>query len=236
MHFLQFQQENGIIYPLIHTNYWLSGWVGMQLKQLQNSHQVHTYHSLGVVKYNTIKNIPAIANTRLAVEKQVLETAATVVATSPQEKEDMRRLVSQKGRIDIIPCGTNIQLFGGVEKQTAREKLGLDPQAKIVLYVGRFDPRKGIETLVRAVGKSGLRQSQNLQLIIGGGSVPGNSDCRERDRIDKIIGELGMQGMTSFPGRLNQEILPYYYAAADVCVVPSHYEPFGLAGLYEKKR
>ena len=229
--FLQFQQENGIIYPLIHTNYWLSGWVGMQLKQLQNIHQVHTYHSLGVVKYNTIKNIPAIANTRLAVEKQVLETAATVVATSPQEKEDMRRLVSQKGRIDIIPCGTNIQLFGGVEKQTAREKLGLDPQAKIVLYVGRFDPRKGIETLVRAVGKSQSRQAQNLQLIIGGGSVAGNSDARERDRIEKIVGELGMKGMTSFPGQLSQEILPYYYAAADVCVVPSHYEPFGLVAI-----
>ncbi|WP_088243020.1 glycosyltransferase family 4 protein [Calothrix rhizosoleniae] len=228
---LEFQQENGITYPLIHTNYWLSGWVGMQLQEMQGSKLVHTYHSLGVVKYNTIKKIPAIANMRLAIEKQVLETAHTVVATSPQEQEHMRSLVSTKGNIDIIPCGTNIHLFGGVDRQEARAQLGIDPQTKLVLYVGRFDPRKGIETLVRAIGKSQLRQSENMQLIIGGGSRPGHSDGKERDRIEKIVGELGMGEMTQFPGRLSQEILPTYYAAADVCVVPSHYEPFGLVAI-----
>src|SRR5579883_2573878 len=107
-HFLEFQKENRIIYPLVHTNYWLSSWVGMQLKEIQGSKQVHTYHSLGAVKYNTVKTIPLIASTRLAVEKQVLETAERIIATSPQEKEHMRSLVSSKGNIDIIPCGTDI--------------------------------------------------------------------------------------------------------------------------------
>ncbi|MDJ0796460.1 MAG: glycosyltransferase family 1 protein [Calothrix sp. MO_167.B12] len=229
--FLEFQQENGITYPLVHTNYWLSGWVGRQLQEMQGSKQIHTYHSLGVVKYNTTQKRPAIANTRLAIEKQVLERAETVVATSPQEKEHMRSLVSGKGNIDVIPCGTNIQLFGGVDKQSARAQLGIDPQTKVVLYVGRFDPRKGIETLVRAVGKSGLRQSQNIQLIIGGGSRPGHSDGNERDRIEQIVTELGMGEMTQFAGRLSQKVLPIYYTAADVCVVPSHYEPFGLVAI-----
>ena len=229
--FLAFQRENGITYELIHTNYWLSSWVGMQLKKIQGSKQVHTYHSLGAVKYNTIEAIPAIATKRLAVEKEVLETAETIVATSPQEKKHMRSLVSTKGKIDIIPCGTDIHNFGSVDREAARAKLGIDPETKVVLYVGRFDPRKGIETVVRAVGGSKLRDSEKLQLIIGGGSTPGNSDGIERDRIEGIINELGMNDITTLPGRLCQKVLPTYYAAADVCVVPSHYEPFGLVAI-----
>ncbi|MEM9922479.1 MAG: glycosyltransferase family 1 protein [Cyanobacteria bacterium P01_D01_bin.50] len=229
--FLKFQEENGIIYPLIHTNYWLSSWVGMQLRQKQGSKIVHTYHSLGAVKYNTVKTVPLIASTRLAIEKQVLETAQRIVATSPQEQEHMRTLVSTKGDIDIIPCGTDIERFGCIDRKAARKQLGINPETKLVMYVGRFDPRKGIETLVRAVRESKLFGTENFKLIICGGSRPGHSDGDERDRIEKIVGELGMSEMTEFPGRVSQEDLPYYYAAADVCVVPSHYEPFGLVAI-----
>ncbi|MEA5583244.1 glycosyltransferase family 1 protein [Nodularia harveyana UHCC-0300] len=229
--FLKFQTENQIKYDLVHTNYWHSSWIGMQLKKIQGSQQIHTYHSLGAVKYNTIETIPLIANQRLAVEKQVLETAERIVATSPQEQQHMRSLVSTAGYIDIIPCGTDIRRFGSIDRQTARLNLGITPETKLVLYVGRFDPRKGIETLVRAVNESQLRGDKNLKLIIGGGSTPGNSDGIERDRIENIINELGMTEFTILPGRLSQEILPTYYAAADVCVVPSHYEPFGLVAI-----
>ncbi|TFI54173.1 glycosyltransferase family 1 protein [Mastigocladus laminosus UU774] len=229
--FLDFQRENNLNYPLIHTNYWLSSWVGMQLKKIKGSKQVHTYHSLGAVKYNTIKTIPLIASTRLAVEKEVLETAERIVATSPQEKEHMRSLVSTKGNIDIIPCGTDIERFGCFDHKTARVQLGLNPEDKVVMYVGRFDYRKGIETLVRAVGQSRFRGENNVKLIIGGGSRPGQSDGMERQRIEGIVAELGMSDFTIFTGRLSQDILPTYYAAADVCVVPSHYEPFGLVAI-----
>ncbi|MFM7364873.1 MAG: glycosyltransferase family 4 protein [Cuspidothrix sp.] len=228
---IKFQQEIGVKYDLVHTNYWLSSWVGMELKKREGIKQVHTYHSLGVIKYNTIENIPLVASQRLLVEKQVLETAERIVATSPQEKEHMRSLVSKQGTIDIIPCGTDIKQFGSVERQAARTALGIAPGAKVVLYVGRFDPRKGIETLVRAMRESKFYESNQLQLIIGGGSTPGNSDGQERDRIEGIVKELGMSECTSFPGCLSREILPAYYAAADVCVVPSHYEPFGLVAI-----
>jgi len=172
-----------------------------------------------------------VAKTRLQVEKAVLETSDRIVATSPQEKEHMRSLVSQKGNIDIIPCGTEIDLFGSVSREKARELFGISPTAKVVLYVGRFDPRKGIETLVRAVSLSALRGKADLQLIIGGGWRLGESDGLERDRISSIVRELGISDITSFPGGLSRDILPGYYAAADVCVVPSHYEPFGLVAI-----
>ncbi|HEY9693834.1 MAG TPA: glycosyltransferase family 1 protein [Oculatellaceae cyanobacterium] len=225
---LKFQKQSGITYSLVHTNYWLSSWVGMQLTKIQGSKQVHTYHSLGAVKYKSVTTIPMIASTRLATEKAVLETASRIVATSPQEKDHMRSLVSQKGSIDIIPCGTDTRKFGSITKEAARAKLGISPETKVVLYVGRFDQRKGIETLVRAVNRSQLRGQADLKLIIGGGSRPGQSDGKERDRIESIVAELGMQEFTTFPGRLDETTLPTYYAAADVCVVPSHYEPFGL--------
>ncbi len=228
---LKFQQQSGIKYSLVHTNYWISAWVGMQLKKHQPLQQLHTYHSLGAVKYKSITTIPMIASTRLGVEKAVLETAERIVATSPQEQEHMESLVSTKGNIDIIPCGTDIRRFGSIDKQAARTQLGIDPDALMVFYVGRFDPRKGIETLVRAVGQSQLRGKKNLKLVIGGGSRPGQSDGIERERIEGIVAELGMSDFTTFPGRLSDEILPAYYAASDVCVVPSHYEPFGLVAI-----
>jgi glycosyltransferase involved in cell wall biosynthesis len=193
---LKFQQQSGIKYPLVHTNYWISSWVGMELKKRQPLKQVHTYHSLGAVKYKSVTTIPMIASTRLSV-----------------------------------PCGTDIRRFGSIDKQPARAALGIDPDALVVFYVGRFDERKGIETLVRAVGQSQLRGNENLKLIIGGGSRPGQSDGKERDRIEGIVAELGMSDFTTFPGRLGDDILPAYYAAADVCVVPSHYEPFGLVAI-----
>ena len=203
----------------------------MELKKRQPLIQVHTYHSLGAVKYRTVKELPAIATTRLEVERACLETADRIIATSPQEKEHMRTLVSQKGAVEIVPCGTDIERLGSVERIEARHQLGIPSDAKVVLYVGRFDRRKGIETLVRAIAKSNWRDNGNLRLVIAGGFRPGESDGIECDRIKAIVKELGLDAMTTFPGRLTESELPIYYAAANVCVVPSHYEPFGLVAI-----
>ncbi|NER27978.1 MAG: glycosyltransferase family 1 protein [Symploca sp. SIO1C4] len=228
---LKFQEQAGIQYSLVHSNYWLSAWVGMEWKKRQSIKQVHVYHSLGAVKYQSVDNIPAIANTRLAIEKEVLETSERTVSTSPQEREHLRSLVSIIGNIDIIPCGTDIRRFGSIDNIEARQKLGIEADEKVIFYVGRFDQRKGIETLVRAVGRSQLRGKSKLKLIIGGGSRPGESDGIERERIEGIVGELGMSDFTIFPGRIGDDLLATYYGAADVCVVPSHYEPFGLVAI-----
>lgn len=226
----KFQLESGFEYPLVHTNYWLSAWVGMELKKSQPLLQVHTYHSLAAVKYKSVSTIPRIAKTRLQVEKTLLETADRAVATSPQEKEHMRSLVSSKGNIDIISGGTDIERFGSIARSRARRELGIAPETKVVLYAGSFDPRSGIQTLVRAVSLSAVPKA-DLKLIIGGRWRAGESDGKERDRIGSIVEELGLSDITSFPGGLSRDILPAYYAAADVCVVPSHYEPLGLVAL-----
>lgn len=227
----KFQADNNISYSIVHTNYWLSAWVGMELKKYQPIKQIHTYHSLGAVKYKSVSDIPAIADTRLEVEKACLETAERIVATSPQEEEHMRQLVSSKGDIDIIPCGTDISRFGSVSRSESRIRLGIPKSSVVVLYVGRFDRRKGIETLVRALNRSIFPGLADIRLMIVGGSRPGASDGRERERIEEIVDELGLREYVTFPGQVSHEDLPYYYAAANVCVTPSHYEPFGLVAI-----
>ncbi len=226
-----FQKQMGFQYALVHTHYWLSAWVGMELKSQQTLRQVHTSHSLGAVKYQDASFISPAASMRLAIEKACLESVERAIATSPQELEHMRTLVSREGRIEMIPCGTDVDRFGAISRATARQQLGLAPEAKIVLYVGRFDPRKGIETLVRAFAQSKFRGEENLKLILAGGSRPGQSDGIERERIEAIVRELGLSDCTIFPGRLEEAELPVYYAAADVCVMPSHYEAFGLVAI-----
>ncbi len=236
--FQKFQQKEGTNYPLAHTNYWMSGWVGLQLQRSQNIQLLHTYHSLGAVKYLAVDEIPEIAKTRLEVEKQILEQSQRVVATSPQERNDLRKLVSDLGQIDIVPCGTDIGNFRPISKAEARKQLGIPAKEKVVLYVGRFDKRKGIETLVRAMGelRSKLDRGeeidpQHLKLLVVGGSDPLEADGAERRRIEEIVTELDLIANTEFVGMVGHDRLPLYYTAADVCVIPSHYEPFGLVAI-----
>ncbi len=225
---IRFCREQQRSYALMHTNYWISAWVGLELRRRLAVPMVHTYHSLGAVKYQATQEPPHTATRRLEIEKSCLETAECIVSTSPQERESLRSLVSSRGTIEIIPCGTDIEQFGSVSYQQAREQLGISPEEKVIYYVGRFDPRKGIETLVRAVHRSQMRGKVPMRLIIAGGYKPGQSDGDEKERITQIVQELGLADITEFPGRISDEKMPVYYAAADVCVVPSHYEPFGL--------
>jgi D-inositol-3-phosphate glycosyltransferase len=233
---LLFQAKHSMNYQVVHTHYWMSGWVGMQLRQHHPVKLIHTYHSVGEVKYLSVpKN--AIANTRLAVEKEILETYDCVVATSPQEQDDLRQFVSKLGSTQIIPCGTDVENFQVMSKSVSREALNISSQDKVILYVGRFDQRKGIETLVRAVGQICAQGDETqldlakLRLVIVGGSDPSQSDGQERQRIEELVDELGITEQTEFVGMVGHDRLPLYYSAADVCVVPSHYEPFGLVAI-----
>ncbi len=112
----------------------------MELKKTQPLKHVHTYHSLGAVKYAHANNFTNIAKTRLAIEKACLETADLSIATCPQQKEYLQELVSStKGNIEIVPCATDTRIFGSVAHKTARQKLGIEPDIFNILYVGRFD-------------------------------------------------------------------------------------------------
>ncbi len=224
---LAFKDRSGRKYTLIHSNYWLSGWVGLQLKSLMGIPQVHTFHSIGAVKYQNVENPPAVATTRYLVEKACLTSTDCVIATSPQEVADLRQFISELGRIKIIPCAINSQHFGSISSAAARTQLKIAADERMILYVGRFDERKGIATLIKAC--AALIKPFRLYLV--GGSRAGGEDCQEQQKIQELVIELGLQDATVFVGQVDQADLPPYYAAANVCVIPSYYEPFGLVAL-----
>ncbi|WP_264327410.1 glycosyltransferase [Romeriopsis navalis] len=228
--FQKFQTKGGSHYPLIHTNYWLSGWAGLKLKQHSNVQLIHTYHSFGVVKYETGSK-PACSDLRIQTEREVLENAHCVVATSPQEERLMRSLISTKGRVQVIPGGADLDTFRAIPKGKARKELGFEAQEKIVLYVGRFDPRGGLETLVRAFAQLSQAGTEPLKLLIVGDGDTTPEAIREQQRIKAQVEQLGITASVTFVGAVGHDILPLYYTAADICAIPSYDEPFGLVAI-----
>jgi D-inositol-3-phosphate glycosyltransferase len=126
----------------------------------------------------------------------------------------------------VIDCGVNLELFRPVDQKDARKKIGFQTEDKILLYVGRVDPMKGVDRLLAATTLL-KDQVQFKLLIIGGDDPPG----REQERLQDMAQRLGIGESVIFAGSLPQEELPFYYSAADVFALPSHYESFGMVGL-----
>ena len=225
----QFQLDNNLQYRLIHTNYWLSAWVGMELRKTQSLKHIHTYHSLGAAKYAYQQYISNADRIRLAIEKTCLETADLCIATCPQQRDYLRELVSDRGNIEIIPCGTDTNLFGSVSYTQARRKLGIESDVFNILYVGKFDRTSGIETLIKALSKPQLHSVANIRLSLVNNSHTINPLLRKR--IEKLVWDLGVDNITTFVERLDRAELATYYAAGDVCVVPSQYNPSGMVAI-----
>ena len=225
----QFQAVNKIHYALIHTNYWLSAWVGMELKKVQPLlKHIHTFHSLGAVRYARSRRLSNINRTRLAIEKACLETVDISIATCPQQR-DYLELVSQRGNIEIVPCGTDADMFGSIPKAIARKELAVAEDTFNILYAGRFSRRQGIDTLIEAVSKPSLHKLGDVRLtLVSNGS---RSSQLERDRLKKLVWNLGLDNVTTFVEGIDRPKLATYYAAANVCVVPSYYNSSGMVAI-----
>ena len=227
---LQFQRENNIQYQLIHTNFWLSAWVGMKLKKVQSLKHIHTFHTLGAVKYANDSSICNLTKNRLRIEKTCLKTADLNIATCPQQRNYLRELVSDKGYVEIIPCGTDPNLFGSISHYEARRKLGIESDLFNIIYVGKFNRRQGVETLIKAISKPQLRSlGNNIHLtIVNNSSKP---SLLLMKRIEKLVSDSKIDRLTTFVKQISREKLAAYYAAADVCVVPSQYNPSGIVAM-----
>ena len=222
----QFKQQENLHYDLIHSHYWLSGRLGSWLQERWNLPHIVMFHTLG-----TVKNIAGVADQepdlRIATEKKLAKTCQRILAPTATEKNNLLTYYdAQAGKIGVVPCGVNLDLFQPIDRAAARQRLGFDDNESIVLYVGRFDPIKGIDRLLEAM--THLRHHRRLRLVIVGGDGP---DTPEYQNLQKLARRLGIQNMVTFVGRIEQKHLPPYYSAADILVVPSYYESFGLVGL-----
>lgn len=233
-----YAQLRGHHYDLIHSHYWLSGAVAQVLAPRWGVPVIHMFHTLGYLKNQVAQRPEEMENPlRLRVERDVVAFADRLVAASPLERE---QLVAGYGadpdKIVVIPCGVDLEHFRPRPQEEARQKLNLPLDQKLVLFVGRIEPLKGIDTLIRAMKQVADRLpngQRGLSLAIIGGDAGEDPVglTAEMRRLRALREELGLGEMVTFLGSRSQEILPLYYAAADVVVMPSHYESFGMVAL-----
>ena len=222
---LEFQRETGLTYQAVHSHYWLSGWVGQQMATEWRVPHILTFHTLSLIKMQSRAGESEPA-TRQQVERELMASADHIVAFSPHERDAMVRLYQADAtRIGLIPCGVDLSLFRPLDQQEVREKLGLNGE-KVLLYVGRIEPLKGLELLLHTAAQ--LQTFEQIRVLVVGG---GAGRDQEIDRLREMAKSLNVDKVFDFIGRVDQQDLPLYYNAADVCVVPSFYESFGLAAL-----
>lgn len=230
-----FARRKRLKYDLIHSHYWLSGAAALQLQTQWQVPIVHTFHTLGEMKNQVARSEDEVASAeRIAMERHLLDHADRIVASTEAELAQFRWLYrAGTDRAVIIEPGVDTAHFYPIPLDEAREFVGVVDQRRIVLFVGRIEPLKGLDSLLRAVAL--IRDQSDLQLhlmVIGG--EPEASDEQmdaEMRRMLKLTEELGIGDLVTYLGRRDQDTLQYYYSAAEVVVMPSHYESFGLVAL-----
>ena len=235
----EYVAAEGRPYDLIHAHYWLSASVARTLATRWAVPRIQMFHTLGLVKREVMdEDIDGESDVRVTIERQAVQESAAIVAASEIELGELRDLYgADPGRVHVIPCGVDPTLFHPIRQADAREKLGRDQCQRIVLFVGRIEQIKGIDVLLRALGLLFIRRPDlrnDVCLLVVGGALDPGDDAPETDKIlelRRLVHEHRMEANVNFVGSLDQENLALYYAAADVCAVPSLSESFGLVAL-----
>jgi D-inositol-3-phosphate glycosyltransferase len=222
-----YRQKENLIYDVIHSHYWLSGCLGTWAQNDWNRPHVVTFHTLGESK-NRVGIGPSEPELRIANERDLIQTCHRIVVPTGRERDSLVRYYgAPEAKIGIVPCGVNLELFRPQTRGLARRQLGFDPDDHILLYVGRFEPQKGLDILLEAFGC--LRKNfDRLRLVIVGGDGEYN---QAHQFLKQKTHDLGISERCLFTGPVEQQKLPPYYNSADALVIPSHYESFGLVGL-----
>jgi len=222
----KYRQNENLAYDVIHSHYWLSGLLGTWAQNNWNRPHLVTFHTLGESK-NRAGGDTREPELRIANEKELVKTCHRIVVPTEREQSSLVRFYgAREEKIGVVPCGVNLELFRPEKRLLARKRLGFDPDDIILLYVGRFEPLKGLDILLEALAY--LKSSDRLRLVIVGGDGKynhGHLSLRHKTR------ELGISEKCLFTGPIEQKKLPAYYNSADALVIPSRYESFGLVGL-----
>ena len=200
-------------YGLVHSHYWLSGWVGARLRDEWKVPWFHTFQA-------------------------IVRNSDRLIASSLQEADDLVRLYgASRSRVSVVAPGVDLRLFAPRPTEALRIELGLG-DAPVVVFAGRLERLKGAEIVIRAVAlltAADKESERPVLIVIGADSHDGASESRasggERARLEALARELGISGHVRFVGSVDQAALASYLSLAAVCVVPSYSESFGLVAL-----
>ncbi|MFA9403509.1 MAG: glycosyltransferase [Anaerolineales bacterium] len=235
---LQFSKAKRLTYNLIHSHYWLSGLAALDLRDLWSAPVIQMFHTLAVMKNRVARSEQDAESTiRVDAEKRLLREVDRVVAATQAEVAQIQWLYKiGTEKVVVIPPGVDTSHFYPIAKDEAKEFAGIPQDKRVILFVGRIESLKGIDTLLRAIAqlveKGVFRNIPFGLLVIGGDADISAADSNgEMVRLQEICESLGLGEVVSFLGKCDQDILQYYYSAAEIVVVPSHYESFGLVAL-----
>jgi D-inositol-3-phosphate glycosyltransferase len=212
---------------VLHANYWLSGVAGHRLKHELGLPLVSTFHTLARVKAETGDPEP---QRRIDAEAEVVACSDAITASCPAEADDLvAHYGADRSRIELVPPGVEHAFFSPGDKSGARFALQLDDDRPVLVFVGRIQPLKGVDVAVRTLAEVARTRPDAVLMVVGGASgVEGDAEVA---RVRSLIDELGLADHVRFVDPQPHHALSTYYRAADVVVVPSRSESFGLVAL-----
>lgn len=239
--FLRFMERDEARYDLIHGNFWMSGWVAAELRFRLGIPVVQIFHAMGETKRRHQKRVDTSPGDRIKIETRVIREVDRLIAQCPSERAEMvDDYGADPGKVVIIPSAVNTRIFKPVTRDEARQRIGLDTDGRVIVYVGRMLPRKDIRNVVRALAlllqqDEGIMSSERQPitlLVVGGETVePDPTATPEIGELQRLAAELGVTEYVRFIGKRQPNELRYYYSAGDVAVTTPWYEPFGLTPL-----
>jgi D-inositol-3-phosphate glycosyltransferase len=232
---MAFATLRGMAYDIVYSHYWLSGWVAAKLQEAWGTPFVQMFHTLGQMKQRILPGAGVyLPDTRITTETDIMDKANRIIAATPAEHAQLIWLYrASKRRIEIVPPGVNTGRFFPLSRAAARAQTGFSADCQVLLFVGRIEPLKGLDSIVEALHL--LRQQEPERLhkvcfaIIGGD--PDDARDSEMRRLKALVAERGLADVVRFLGAKEQQVLPAYYAAASAVLMPSDYESFGMVAL-----
>jgi D-inositol-3-phosphate glycosyltransferase len=217
-------------YDIVHSHYWLSGQVGWLARDRWAVPLVHTAHTLAAVKNAALADGDAPEPPMRAIgEQQVVDEADRLIVNT---EDEARQLVSiqqaDPARIDVVHPGVDLQLFSPGDRDAARTSLGLRADEQVVAFVGRIQPLKAPDILLRAAARLTERFGA-LRVLVAGG--PSGSGLRAPDTLVRLAADLGITTRVTFLPPQSREDLVTVFRAADLVAVPSYSESFGLVAV-----
>jgi len=218
----------------VHSHYWLSGQVGWLAKERWGVPLVHSMHTMARVKNTALADGDTPEpNARAIGEAQVVAEADRLLASTGDEADALVRLYdADPAKVVTVAPGVDLGVFAPGNRAEARARLGLDRDSVVLLFVGRIQPLKAPDVLLRAAASMVARDPElrdRLRIVIVGG--PSGTGLAEPEQQQKLAGALGIADLTQFERPVHQERLADYYRAADLTVVPSYTESFGLVAV-----
>ena len=220
----EFRRTEALSYDIIHSHYWLSGVAATRLACYWRVPHVIMFHTLAMLKQraNPTQQEPQL---RIEMEQRLLHRVDRIIAATTDEREQLINYcgVAQK-QIEVVPCGVDLELFVPYEQEWARRQLNLPLESQILLFAGRLDPFKGPDLLLRAAAL----MKNKAHVVIAGGKLAGDLELQ---KLQRLAQELQISQRVHFLGARVRTEMPLLYSAADITVVPSYHETFGLAAV-----